>query len=88
MPITEDVTTITPTVYTPPVYRKETAKNLHYKIFSDTKMVVVDSTSGKEKITVENYPTGRFTAIANTEASIQVDYETDRDAVIVIIEAL
>lgn len=86
--ITENETTITPTNYTPPVYRKIAAQNLFFKIYDDTHMVVVCNLAGGEFSKVEPYPTTRFAQIKDTTSSTSGEFNAARIAVHATLLAL
>lgn len=74
--------------YTPPIYRK--IGTVYIKIYDDDKMVVVTTAELAMKIEDRPYPdpNNGIYAVHDTVASTELEYETQRDAVVAALVAL
>jgi hypothetical protein len=75
--------------YVPPIYRK-LGSTIFIKIYDDDRMVVVNSAELGMKIEDRPYPdaTNGIYAVADTVASTELEYETQRDLVVAFFNGI
>jgi hypothetical protein len=86
MAIVENVTTTTPTTFTPPFWRK--VGLVFIKWIDDTSILVVDTTEGIERVYQDGFPNSDFQTVRDTEASTEVEFDAALSAVQAIHSAL